>query len=951
MILSAFWLGFSVSFRGLTDGHAGRESVSIEWPEKDAPFGRSNIVERTENRLLVQVGSLKELRLEPISLSRTGHESVPRIVYQGVFRGQALALIEFGSLPESNRSVIRQANKTRFRLSWEADANGFSSKRFGAAGGEGLRKLTENSEVNVLGSIPAVKIPITEFGLYEIPLDNLEGLFPGEETVPQASDLALFFDGKPVPLELVSTESEAGAARNRLLFRGEGTFNDYTKTNVFWLTDTLSGPLLMGQEDATPDASLETPLYFSTTLHAEEDLHIWQTMVRGEGQDHWFWGDKLTAPGSRDYTLSVPFPAAKEREASMRVKYHGLTFSSLHRPDHKVQLSLNGQMLGDHFWDDRNVSLQLVEFPHGALSAGENTVTIAMPGLPGVVVDQVFINWIEIDYDRLFVASNDRLIFRANERGRQTFEVSGLADRAVDVFETSDIHRPVRLQNYEWVESADGGKVRFSASPQESSEFLVQSQSERREIPEATFNQPSFWKETSNGADYIVITHEDFTAAANRLTEYRAAQGLRTATVQIQDVYDEFAFGEFGPQAIRDFLSYAYHHWEAPKPQFVVMFGDAYLDYHDNLKTGSINYIPSQQINTELIGLTVSDNWFVQVDGDDKIPDLYLGRIPVRTSEEAERVVDRIIQYESSPQLGDWSSKIALIADDDDDEFVRLSEELAAYAPPQIDITRWYAADQNVPGRPSVVDIFESGHSLITYTGHGTISSWGLSGNGSILLSSAVAEGINPNGRWPIVTVANCLNGFFAARQTSACLAEALLSSQRGGAIAVWAPTSLGFPAGHRILMNEFYRQVFENRETTLGAATTAAQIATFVHDPIWLELLETYVLFGDPALKIHLDLPGRGPALTVERLDSQELVIEYEVEPGLDYTVYAAESLGDDGGWLALEGAPHNEGRVTVSVNPELPARFYKVESVVNPISPLADGGADGPSENAANR
>ena len=933
LILSACWLVFSASLRGQADERRGREYVSIEWPVGGAQIGGADIVARAENRLLVRVGSLKALRLDPIASPKLGQPSLPRIVYQGIHRGQALVLLDFEQLLDPSSAATEQVSDTRFRLSWEPDVHGTSSRRFGLAGG-GFRKLTENAELNLLGSVPAVKIPITEFGLYEIPLSNLEGLFPDEEGVPKVADLALFFDGKPVPLELVENESEGGAELNRLLFRGEGTFNDYTKTNVFWLTDALSGPLLVERQDAAPDSSLATPLHFSTTLHAEEDVHIWQTMIRGEGQDHWFWGDKLTAPGSRDYTLATPFPAGNDRMTSIRVMYHGLTFSSFHRPDHHVQLSLNGLALGDHFWDDRNTSLQTASFPHGALSGAANTVTISMPGLPGVVVDQVFINWIEIDYDRLFVAENNRLIFRADEPERQTFEVSGLSDRAVDVLEISNLHHPVRLENYDFVEGDAGGKIRFSTAAQGESEFLVQSQAERREIPQASYNEPSFWRNTSNGADYIVITHEGFTGAANRLAEYRGTQGLRTAVVQIQDVYDEFAFGEFGPQAIRDFLSFAYHHWQAPKPQFVVMFGDAYLDYHDNLKTGSINYVPSQQINTELIGLTVSDNWFAQVDGDDKIPDLYLGRIPVRTSVEAERVVDRIIQYESSPQLGDWSSKIALIADDDDVEFTDLSDELAAYAPSQIDITRWYAADHDVPGNPSVVDIFESGHSLINYAGHGTISSWGLSGNGSILLTSAVANGINPNGQWPIVTVANCLNGFFAARQTSACLAEALLSSSRGGAIAVWAPTSLGFPAGHRILMNEFYRQVFEERETTLGAATTAAQIATFVHDPAWLELIETYVLFGDPALRINLRLPARGTELSLVAGDEGALELLYETSPDFDYTILASEAIGVGAAWEPLPEAPHNSGRYVISPDRLEGALFFQVESIQKPLA-----------------
>ncbi len=941
--LLLYWLSLSVSVSGVLQAAESRDSLLIDFSLRNARVDRANVIARTEASVLVKVGSLEGLRLESLDREPDGGEALARIEYQGIYRGQAIVLVSL----EEGVAIPRRKGGIQVELTWQGEREESWVGRLRGEGA-GFRKLTENSERVPLGSVAAAKIPITEFGLYEVPLSKLEGIFPGEQ--PKPEELALFFNGKPIPLEWLQSETEEGVVIDRLFFHGSGTFNDYTKTNIFWLTDQFSGPQMITSQRAEPDSSLETPKHFPTTIHAEEDLHIWQTMTRGEGQDHWFWGDKLTAPGSRDYTLSVPFPAQLEKTTHLRGKYHGLTFSSFHRPDHQVRLSLNGQFLGDHFWDDRNPSLQEVVLAHNLLKGGDNTVTVAMPGLPGVPVDQVFINWFEIDYDRLFVAENNRLLFHGVEPKRQTFEVTGLSDEKLDVLELGDIHHPVRMQDFEYVVGEGEGTLRFSASSHENAEFLVQGQSKRQEVPKLAFNEPSFWADPSNGADYIVITHEDFTVAAERLVAYRASQGLRAVTVQIQDIYDEFAYGEFGPQAIRDFLSFAYHHWEKPKPQFVVLFGDAYLDYHDNLKTGSINYVPSQQIHTELIGLTVSDNWFAQVDGDDKIPDLYLGRIPVRTDVEAERIVDRIIQYETSPEPGEWASRIALIADDDDGEFVELSEELASYVPSQLETTRWYTAEQGEVGGTGIVDLFQSGHSLITYTGHGTISSWGLSGSGSILMTSAIAAGINPKGRWPIVTVANCLNGFFAARHASACLAEVLLGSEHGGAIAVWAPTSLGFPAGHRILMNEFYREIFEKGEITLGAATTAAQIATFVQDEAWLELLETYVLFGDPAMRIQLNLPAIGHELTVGlAAGSDELHLEFAVNPNRDYTVYSVEGLDDPAAWRALDGAPHNSGRVSVSVEPQMPTRFFKVESVAKPVAPLPDGADNGATEDSA--
>ena len=49
---------------------------------------------------------------------------------------------------------------------------------------------------------------------------------------------------------------------------------------------------------------------------------------------------------------------------------------------------------------------------------------------------------------------------------------------------------------------------------------------------------------------------------AQPLLDQRTAQGLLTWAVPIDTVFEEFGFGEPRPEAIKDFLSYAYHHWD-----------------------------------------------------------------------------------------------------------------------------------------------------------------------------------------------------------------------------------------------------------------------------------------------------------------------------------------------------------------------------------------------------
>ncbi len=71
------------------------------------------------------------------------------------------------------------------------------------------------------------------------------------------------------------------------------------------------------------------------------------------------------------------------------------------------------------------------------------------------------------------------------------------------------------------------------------------------------------------------------------------------------------------------------------------------------------------------------------------------------------------------------------------------------------------------------------------------------------------------------------------------------------GAVAAWGGTGLGLGAGHHRLSAGFYHAVFADQVETLGEATLAGKLilASTGQD---LDLLDTYVLLGDPALRLN---------------------------------------------------------------------------------------------------
>jgi hypothetical protein len=364
---------------------------------------------------------------------------------------------------------------------------------------------------------------------------------------------------------------------------------------------------------------------------------------------------------------------------------------------------------------------------------------------------------------------------------------------------------------------------------------------------------PSNWKSPGHRANYVIITHEDFTPAATRLADYRASQGLRVATVLITDVYDEFSHGVFDPNAIRDFLSYAYFNWSRPAPLYVLLVGDANYDYQDYLATGNKNYVPTHLFESNLIGQAATDNWFVSVSGNDPLPDMFLGRLAVRTLQQANIMVEKILAYEQNPSSVAWKRKALFVADDEA-PFEAVSDELITRLPADYTPQRIYASLYPPKHDPTsnIITAINQGTLLINYIGHGSPESWGLWGESSsqtIFVKRDTAN-LHNSPLYPFLITGNCNNGAFAHPTIETSLAEEFVLVEKGGGVAAWSPTDLGYTFWHQSLIESLYQAIFADNIHRLGPATTIAKITAFGQLG-WDEPVEIFTLFGDPALSL----------------------------------------------------------------------------------------------------
>jgi hypothetical protein len=365
--------------------------------------------------------------------------------------------------------------------------------------------------------------------------------------------------------------------------------------------------------------------------------------------------------------------------------------------------------------------------------------------------------------------------------------------------------------------------------------------------------RPELWKpratglrSENNAGDYLLIGPEEFLSVATPLLELRRNEGLRVKAVSMEDIYSEFGFGEATPEALGEFLSYAYHEWRSPSPRYVVLLGDATFDFKDALKTGVKNWVPPRMVKTSYLW-TASDPSYAAVNGEDILPDLAIGRLPAATIEEARSMVEKIVAYENGV-AGLKAAPVVLVADNPDvaGNFAADADEIAAHLSERA-VQRIYLNELGVATtRASILRAFDDGASVVGYMGHGGIHLWASEN----VFNIGDVSSLTPQRQQPLLLLMNCLNGYFHFPYFNS-LAEELLKAGNKGAIAAFASSGLSLNAPAHRYHQALVEELFSGRHGRLGDAVLAAQ-EVYAESGAFPELLSIYQLLGDPALRIH---------------------------------------------------------------------------------------------------
>jgi hypothetical protein len=671
----------------------------------------------------------------------------------------------------------------------------------------------------------------------------------------------LLSGGTEVAIAIPGEDDGSFDSGDVLLFYGQPAGTRHTDVNVYWLGWGAVGPERMDPLDGTPGSGSVPPDYL-TTRRMEEDQFYRSESPSGPDADRWYWDTLYAATGSSDEVDLLTTLTGISTQPGRSVTVRGLVRGYSADPLHHIQVELNGHLVDDaYFAPGVEYAFEVSVSQETHLVEGTNTVTVRTIEDGGITPSIVFVNWVEIDYHQTYVADGDISRCDGDGAGLWRYQVTGFETDELEVFDVTDPGLPAVVDNLEVVPDTSLFTLSFELGISEEHHYLAQSTASRIDVLDTNIfaDQPSDLHSATNGADYIVITHADFASAVQPLADHRALQGLRTQVVDVQDVYDEFSHGVFDPQAIADFLAHAYANWQAPPPSFVVLVGDGHYDPMDNLGRGEPVWIPPYLADVDpWMGETAADNRFVTVSGGDILPDMHVGRLPCRTPAEATAMVAKIIGYEQNAAAQGWTWRSLFVADNMDaaGDFAALSDSLIDQSFPATNEPQrvYYGVTHTDIGdaRAALLSGIEEGCLLVSYIGHAGQNAWAMEN----LLDIPAIDSLGNGDRLPFMVPMTNQEGYFIRPSPVAfdysCLGESIVRASARGAVASWSPTGLGVATGHQVLAQGLYDAIFSAGMVEIGPATTQAKIDLFGGGSD-LELIDTYVLFGDPALELQL--------------------------------------------------------------------------------------------------
>jgi hypothetical protein len=309
-----------------------------------------------------------------------------------------------------------------------------------------------------------------------------------------------------------------------------------------------------------------------------------------------------------------------------------------------------------------------------------------------------WLNWAIFSYDALYEAVGNSLTFHGGQpSGGRSIEVTGFSTSDIALIEITDPRNPVffSLGAGNILADSDGWKISIEAVQDNGTRsFVAMGDFGGLGVGEFYYYKSSMAADQVSpvdvGAvnpDLLVITHPDFTIAAERWITHRQARSggnLNVHMVEVQDIYDWYSGGLKDPWALKRLANHAISEWGTWS---LMLIGDANensleLGVSSAARDWSKDWVPThyhvqdtgyQAYAPEVLA---SDKWYATFESGMNYPvedfptnvvapwQMYVGRFPCNSVDELNTMIDKVILVETPLEGQDWRKRMIFFADD-----------------------------------------------------------------------------------------------------------------------------------------------------------------------------------------------------------------------------------------------------------------------------------------------
>ncbi|GLR19355.1 type IX secretion system sortase PorU [Portibacter lacus] len=807
----------------------------------------------------------------PTSISVNSHIAQERRNYNAIY-----SFIPF--IKNNNTGKIERI--TEIKLQYNTTSNNLSNFRGGPE--------FKNSSILKDGKI--YKIAVSESGIYKISKDDLDklgiesdGINPKKIQIlgnpngmnPEENSADIYDD---LIENSIFIQGEADGSFDNsdfILFYAHGphtwnpednyTHNIYDDNNYYFIKiGSVDGKRVQNKQNITGNNTFSSN--YNTYRRYEKDVYnLLGDFSSTQGSGKLWFSEIYSSNRNQDFTSYFADPNLDTNEdVSVEIQ-----FAARDRISSKLNLKIDGVTNSINF---NGVNVSNIESKYADLEKKVFTQKLSSTS-PEIFLDfgvssnepTGWLDYIQLTYSAKLNYSGQPIVFRKTES--KDLSLYGFnINTTLFGMQIWDISNPENVLNQEHE------NFKFSYVPNGINEFVVFN-------PTAEHKKVSIIGEIENqnlhaiqSADLVIIYHPDFQEAAEKLAMHRADfSNLNVVAVSVNQIYNEFSSGRVDVPGIRNFAKMIYE--RDPNFKYLCLIGDGSFDYkHINASAyGDDSFIPVYETSESLSPIRAfpSDDFYAllndQEGGNLKGGlDLGVGRIPVRTADEANQIIDKIINYDTNlDTYADWRLRIGFSADDEDNNYhVRDADGIAEAARlkyENFNVEKMYfdAYPQvSTPGGeryPLATDALNNnifkGMLTMCYLGHGGPTGWAQE---RVLKLEDIEKFDNEN-KLPLFITATCsFTGYDNPAGPSA--GEKLFLKEKTGAIALMSTVRAVYVNQNERLTRAVFDTIFTK---DAGEFMGIGEILRRAKNSNAADTLDVnarkFQLIGDPALKLSI--------------------------------------------------------------------------------------------------